>query len=117
MESFGMLYDNMRNRHKKTDLHCHVKKKSSIVKLYVNEFRAVILTVLVVVSALTMQRTISEFLETRVRNHFKNTKTQSLWMFFFSLILIMLTILFVFLWKPLTVEEESAEEETSKQSV
>lgn len=116
MESFGMLYETMKDRNKKTDQHCRVKKKSNLARLYVNEFRAVIVTVLIVTSALTMQRSISDFLETTIKNRFKDSRARNGWMFILSLIFTIVTISVLFLWKPLMITEEEEEQPIEKVS-
>lgn len=69
--------------------------------LFVSEFRFVILTVIIVVAALTMQDTIQDALEYYVTARFRKTPCKRFGvMFLLSLGLIMVTILIIILWKP-----------------
>ena len=106
MENFNMLYNTMRDRHKNDRHITHCKKKSNVMKLFVNEFRAVIVTVLVVVGALSMQKTLSEMVELHVKSRFKNVKKRITWMFVFNIIFILLSILILLTWKPMVIEAE-----------
>jgi len=130
--SFNMLYEMLRNRHKKSlyDIHktrskkkttdigtnigqievtqknVTVEPKRNIATLFWSEFRFIILTVLIVVAALTMQETVQDALEVYVRSKFKEPGKRIRLMFLFSFLLVVVVIFIVILWKPAHMQLE-----------
>ena len=117
-----MLYSMVKNRHNHSiyELHKKLPKSTSptggiskrrkirrISRLFFTEFRFIILTVLIVVAALTMQETVQEALHYYVRSRFVNPVTRAYSMFAMSFIVITVVIFVIILWKPL--EEETDE--------
>ena len=77
------------------------KQSVPVGTMFMNEFRFVILTVLIVVSALTMQETMQDALEVYVRSRFRNPGRRIGMMFLFSMAFVICTIAIVISWKPL----------------
>lgn len=73
--------------------------------LLYTEFRYVIITVLLVVAALTLQQTIEDALDTFVRSRFESKGMRIAWMFLFSLIIILVVIVIVMLWPPAKIPD------------
>jgi uncharacterized membrane protein YidH (DUF202 family) len=110
MATYGTIYQNMRNK-------CNIKSKQRpFGKIFMSEFRSVILTVLIVVGALTLQKTMENALEVQIRRRFNNPITQTVWMLIFSVLLICVVILIVIAWQPSPVEQESEESDTAKRT-
>jgi hypothetical protein len=134
--SFNMLYGMLRNQHQRSLYNIHtgtdtgkkktVKKgtvkvvgppKDKMGKLFISEFRFIIMTILIVVSSLTMQETIQDALEVYVRSKFKSPGRRIAMMFLFSLCLVTATIFVIIFWKPHRKQQVSVETVTSKQQV
>jgi hypothetical protein len=125
--TFNMLYEAVRNRHKQQHASLHgdlekpldvhdtiepkpvetVKKTASgfsrVCLMFFSEFRFLILTVLVVMSALTLQHTLEDVIDVCVKSKIKSPGVRILWMFFLSTMLILLTITIVIAWKPVQI--------------
>lgn len=83
-------------------------------KLFYSEFRFIILTVLIVVAALTLQQTVEDALNVFVRGRFSTPTRRICGMFLFSLVIVFVVIVICILWKPVNVPLVSVEVETSK---
>lgn len=70
---------------------------------FVNEFRFIILTVLVVLGALTLQRSLEEMLRLYVQDHIVSPYRRVSWMVCISLVMIVIVIIIVLAWKPMPI--------------
>lgn len=71
--------------------------------MFFSEFRFIILTVLVIVAAITLQHTIQDAIDVYIKSKLKSNGARIGWMFLFSTLLIILTIIIVILWKPVLI--------------
>ena len=106
-----------RRRQKKNVSRSTNYKRQHIAKLFANEFRAILLTVFILVSALTMQKTLEEAIDIHVKSKLNSSSKRIRWMLMFSVILILVVIAIVLIWQPIAIEPASVESERAKPTV
>ncbi len=72
--------------------------------LFYTEFRYIVLTVLLVIAALTLQTTIEDALNYFIRSRYQSPGKRIGMMFLFSFVIIIVVIVIVMLWKPINLQ-------------
>ena len=93
--------------HKVTETETKKKKMHPVTRtclFFFNEFRFIVLTTLVVLAALWLQRSIEEALNLFIKS--KHPCKRLLWMWLFAFLLILIAILIGVLWKPMAIPQE-----------
>jgi hypothetical protein len=135
--SFKMLYEIVRDRNKRQLQEIHTKDEVVVAQaksqvktmppptqnwgsLFYSEFRFIILTVLIVVAALTLQQTVEDALNEFVRKRLKSPVIRICGMFALSIVIVFVVIVITIVWKPHTKKPvvvnaplASVEEETT----